>query len=627
MEQFLSDTKQNPLKTREDLARALGAVCGAVRPYYSEGGARLRLGSSCAHYPSGIAEMEGFSRMLWGLVPLLAGGFSSDIWETCLMGIRHGTDPAHKEYWGDIGDYDQRMVEMAAFGFALALIPEKIWDPLSERERKNLAAWLGQINRHELYDCNWQMFNVLVNLGLRRVGAPWDENRMHACLDRVLGFYLSGGWYSDGPNAHCDYYTAFAIHFYSLIYAKLMEREDPERSAQIKDRAGRFAREFIYWFTADGAALPYGRSLTYRFAQSAFWSSLAFAGVDVFPAGVLKGIVLRNLRWWFRRPIFSCCGVLKVGYAYENQLMSESYNSPGSPYWALKAFLPLALCGGHSFWTAEELPLPPREAVHVQKEPRLVVCSLPESGGVTAFTSGYPYHDGHTHSVPKYEKFAYSTAFGFSVPRGPYGLAQGAYDSTLALSDGRDQFRVKTQSESCEIRGKNIFMTWRPWDDVEVSTCLIPGTPWHVRVHRIRSGRRLFAADGGFAFPVEDGGIRYDDFETEACPDRLLVHSGRAACGAVCLYGAGKAELVHADPDTNLMCPRTVIPTVEWWVDPGESFWVTAQFGKPGALVRGDWEGAPEARLESGRLRLYFRGSLLVTLDLCGTDRENRIDK
>ena len=46
--------------------------------------------------------------------------------------------------------------------------------------------------------------------------------------------------------------------------------------------------------------------------------------------------------------------MLSIGYGYPNLFMCESYNSAGSPYWALKAFLPLALPEDHPFWTAEE---------------------------------------------------------------------------------------------------------------------------------------------------------------------------------------------------------------------------------------------------------------------------------
>ena len=64
---------------------------------------------------------------------------------------------------------------------------------------------------------------------------------------------MSDGWYADGDKAHCDYYVPFAIYFYGLIYAALMDKEDPIRSALFKERAVLFAKDFIYWFAADGS--------------------------------------------------------------------------------------------------------------------------------------------------------------------------------------------------------------------------------------------------------------------------------------------------------------------------------------------------------------------------------------
>ena len=37
-----------------------------------------------------------------------------------------------------------------------------------------------------------------------------------------------------------------------------------------KRQAQLFAQQFVYWFDANGAALPFGRSLTYRFAPVSY---------------------------------------------------------------------------------------------------------------------------------------------------------------------------------------------------------------------------------------------------------------------------------------------------------------------------------------------------------------------
>ncbi|MCK8485793.1 DUF2264 domain-containing protein [Paenibacillus sp. MBLB2552] len=571
-------TFDNPLQTRSDMVKALEQLVSPLRPFYSQGGARLALGRTGVSYPATVAEMEGFSRVLWGLVPLLAGGGSSELWEIVLDGIRSGTNPEHEEYWGEVADYDQRLVEMAAFGYALALIPEQIWEPLRPVERDRLHRWLNQMNQHPCYDCNWLFFNVLVNVGFRKVGLPYDAVQLERNLDRLDAFYLEDGWYSDGIGGHSDYYVPFAFHYYGLLYARLMEEEDPRRSRVFKERAAAFAGDFLAWFAPDGAALPYGRSLAYRFAQSAFWSALAYAGVEGFPAGVLKGLVLRNLRWWLNQPIRSSDGLLTVGYAYSNLVMAENYNSPGSPYWALKAFLPLALPEDHPFWTAEELPLPELPAFSIQRPAHLVLARDSASGHVAAFNTGHRGTNEHTHTSAKYEKFAYSTGFGFSVPRAEWGLAQGAYDSMLALSErGENLYRVRRRNLATSIQDNVLYALWKPWSDVEVRTWVVAGLPWHLRIHRIDTGRSLDAAEGGFALGMETELTEWMNAERTAAG----AASPCGASGVQNLLGYETAELIRPNANTNILQPRTVLPTLHTSLKPGVHVLASAVFGDP----------------------------------------------
>ncbi|MGF7030860.1 hypothetical protein J2T17_001766 [Paenibacillus mucilaginosus] len=602
----------NPLVTREDLILAFRQLSAPLLPYYSPGSARLELGGTAASYPREVAGYEGFSRVLWGLVPLLAGGETSELLETVLEGIRSGTDPGHEEYWGTVHDYDQKSVEMAAFGLALALVPELLREKLSGEELERLAAWLRQINGRKLWDCNWLFFRVIVQIGFKKAGLPYDAELTRQTLDEIERFYLGDGWYADGVGGHSDYYVPFAIHYYGLLYAKLMEAEDPERSRLYKERAALFARRFLHWFAEDGSALPYGRSLAYRFSQSAFWSALVFAGVEPFPLGVTKGLILRNLRWWFAQGIFAPDGTLTIGYAYPNLIMAENYNAPGSPYWALKTFLPLALPADHPFWTAEELPLPePEESLAVQYAPHLVFrrAASGKVPHVLAFNSGHGSSNEHTHTSAKYEKFVYSTLFGFSVPRAEWGLAQGAFDSMLALSEGDNLYRVKRRCEETRIADDGlIYARWKPWADVEVHTWLVPGTPWHIRVHGIRTARTLDAAEGGFALGIErSGGVSAGPVETAVREDAAYAAWAGTASGILRLYGSGgTAELIVPNANTNLLHPRTVIPTIRTRIEPGVTWLASAVYGEGGVSGgAGSWEGAPLALVTGGELVIY----------------------
>ncbi|WP_139993253.1 DUF2264 domain-containing protein [Paenibacillus paridis] len=607
----------NPLRTRGDVQQAVRQLIEPLKPYYSSGSARVSIGNTSASYEDAVAGMEGFSRVLWGIMPLISGGSESILWEQVIQGIINGTDPEHVEYWGAINDYDQRIVEMAAYGLALVIAPDQLWGALSAKEQHNFAAWLRQASDRKAYDCNWLFFAVLVNLGLKAVGEPYDQAVVEQNLERIDAFYLSDGWYADGVKAHSDYYVPFAIYYYGLFYAKVMEQEDPVRSERYKSRASAFASDFIYWFAEDGSALPYGRSLAYRFAQAAFWGAMAYAEVEAIPYGVQKGLLLRQLRWWFKQPIFQRDGTLTIGYAYPNLIMAENYNSPGSPYWALKAFLPLALDESHPFWQVEELPLPKLEPISVQPAPHLVICRQPEKSHLVAFNTGHATTNEHTHTSAKYEKFAYSNVFGFSVPRAEWGLGQGAFDSMLALSEGDNIYRVKRKNEESRIEGNMLYARWKPWADVEVKTWLIAGAPWHIRVHCIDSGRELDTADGGFALGLESLEGLPRGYKTEQDEHGVLAVCAWGVSGVRVLYGPGQAELIYPNSNTNLMNPRTVIPTVRTSLQPGVHLLVTAVYAEPGSneTYEQQWANGPVAAVKDGQLTLKDRdgGKLLFS--------------
>ncbi len=554
---------QNPLKTRDDLKAAVLDICRPLLPLYSEGKARLHVGDTSACYSTSTAEVEAFARPLWGLAPLFADGSADDWAQLYRKGLAAGTDPESPEYWGDVYDHDQLLVEMAAMGLALILAPDKIWDPLSQKEKDNLYRWLSFVNTKKAWDCNWRLFAVMVNLGFKKVGMPYNSEVVEAALDIVETFYLGDGWYADGKPAHSDYYVPFAIYFYQLIYAKEMEKEDPARCALIKDRAKKFAEDFIYFFSTKGSAVPYGRSMTYRFAQAAFWSAYAYAGVGGFEDGVVKGIILRHLREWFKRPIWNNDGTLSIGYGYPNLIMTEGYNAPGSPYWALKTMLVLALPRESSFWQCEELPLPVGEKSRTLPHPHMI--AQRDGDHSVLFAAGHPFANCHTHCGAKYEKFAYSSLTGFSAPKSEWGTGAGGFDNTLALSECDNVFRVKRQNDEFKVTDDYIYTKWSPWNDVHISTYIIPSLPWHIRVHIVDSVRELDSFEGGFAYPCEHVN------KTEKAENGDFACFDGYASGIVDLMGGRGSWLQGMEANTNLIWSRSSVPALGGKIHPGKT--------------------------------------------------------
>lgn len=143
-------TDLKSIQTREDFAHACISLLDPLLPFFSPGKTRVKLGNTATRYDEVGAQLEGFSRPLWGLGALLAGGFDYEGSERFLEGIRNGTNPKHTEFWGFARDLDQRMVEMCPIGFALAVAPDQLWKPLSQEEKDNVTAWLGFINNKEV---------------------------------------------------------------------------------------------------------------------------------------------------------------------------------------------------------------------------------------------------------------------------------------------------------------------------------------------------------------------------------------------------------------------------------------------------------------------------------------------
>ena len=577
---------QNPLRTRQDLVRAAEEILRPLTGCMTPGKARIYVGNGAAYYSEDVSGMECWSRALWALVPMLAGKCpeADDLWPLWREGMIHGTDPAHAEYWGDIGDSDQRMVEMAVMGCGLCFAPEAFLAPLACGQRENLFRWLDQINRHDMPKNNWRFFRVLVNIGFLKNGMPADGERLREDMDLMESHYTADGWYFDYPTKR-DYYTLWGFHFYSLLYAALMEREDPDRCRRIRERAALIAPRFACWFDREGRGLPYGRSLTYRFCQASFWSALAFADVKcALRPGQIKHLLLNNLRFWLNRPIFDRGGALTVGYGYPNVCAAEGYNAQGSPYWGLKTFWILALPEEHPFWQAEEEEyLPPERFADPQV--RLLLIRDPENRQAVAYTAGNHAWE-HMHEDEKYEKFAYSTQFAFSVAKEDSSLSRGAYDSMLAVRrTGKDLWHVRSGCESFEVAEDRVSFTWSPAEGVTIDTVIAPLGMWHVRKHVIRAAFPLEAAEGAFSVKKDWAGARPCDrisTRTEADAAHAAAAGDRGTSAIYALKGYTAGEVISTEPNTNLMEPRCVLPMLHGRTGPGRHELLCAVFTDAG---------------------------------------------
>lgn len=537
-------------------------VLELVRPLkkYYDGG-KVKFGSHCTWYENLSADTEAFARPLWGLVPFWSGGGSdSDFEKLYIEGFTEGSDANSAGYWGDCHDRDQRFVEMAAIAYAILFAPDKVWEPLSDSAKGKLEKWLLSINDKEVCDSNWTFFRILVNIALKKAGRGYSQERLESDLARIDDFYMGNGWYRDGIDGQTDYYIAFAIHFYSLIYAAVMEKDDPKRSAVFKDRACEFAKDFIYWFDEDGEALPYGRSLTYRFAQSAFWSACIIAGVYPFSVGVMKGIIVRNIEAWLKKNVFNSEGILTVGYDYANLIMAEHYNAHGSPYWGLKAYAFLMLPDDHVFWNSEAEPMPPMEKLRKIEKAEMIISR--RNGRSVMYPCGRNTAFGCGQIIPKYLKFAYSAHFGFNVMHSCVSAEEAACDSMLLFElDGL--MLPRRHFTSCRVHDDRLVIEWSPFKGINVKTTVLPADFGHMREHEITSEYDCTAYDMGFAVSESD-----DDKCRSGEDGSAWAQNSFQRC-EVKSEECSACRIVRASPNTNIRYPKTVIPAVIYSVNKG----------------------------------------------------------
>lgn len=569
---------QNPFADRDDAARALKDLSRPLSACFSPGRGRLRLAATGAHFHEAAADLEGLVRPFWGLAPLIAGGGSFDDIGLYVEGLANGSDPAHVDYWGLARDFDQRIVESAAIGFALSLAPETFWDGLPGRGRDTLAAWLLDTLDHEPAPNNWRFFHVLVSLGLDRVGVGYDRAIVEADLDAMEALDIGNGWYRDGPGRRAEHYIPFAMQMYGLLYAALgggHGAADDARRERFRERARLFAPQIRHWYADDGAALPYGRSLTYRFAHAGFWGALALADVEALPWGEIRGYWARNLRYWGTTEMGDRDGLLSVGYGYPNLLMSEQYNSPGSPYWAFKAFVPLALGADHPFWTAEEAPHPADGGIVTLREPGMV--KWEEPGNLTVLTGGQEA-SMMRQAAEKYCKFAYSTRYGFSVESDGRSFGNGPFDNMIAFSDDGVHYRVRDGESDARIGDDWLWSAWSPMRGVTVETWTIARPPWYLRVHRIVTEIEVMTREGGMAIARTDAPPRVSEadgrqarVETEADVS-VLVDLGEVVRAP---------RVLQAAPNTNVIFPRSWVPQLSAKLAQGTHWLASATMARP----------------------------------------------
>lgn len=306
--------------------------------------------------------LEAFARTFLLAAFRIAGDPEETGWiaQWYAEGLDAGTNPANPNRWPTPGELDQAKVEAASLAVGLALTREVLWDKLSQRVQEQLIAWFETVIGGKYPPINWVWFQIVVETFLASVGGRYSDEDIEAGLAIHDSLYRGHGWFADGPERAYDHYNGWAFQVYPQLWA-LMAPTDPRvlaRSTSDGERLADYLDDAAYLVGGNGAPLIQGRSLIYRFAAAApFWVG-ELSGHTRLSPGVARRASSGMLDYFLRHGAIDDDGLLSIGWHGEFPGMRQAYSGAGSPYWAAKGFLGLALPADHRVWTAVEEPLP-----------------------------------------------------------------------------------------------------------------------------------------------------------------------------------------------------------------------------------------------------------------------------
>jgi hypothetical protein len=439
-------------------------------------------------------------------------GYDGSITEPFRRGMMQVLDPKNPHYWGP-----PEKAEHAGSIFALGalLSPKYFWEPFTPAQRGLILDYLGQLSTARSYDNNHYYFHLTPTPVLEANGR--DGHRAHhtAMIERLFAWYRGDGWYIDGSNLGFDKYNAWGYHLYNQVIYRFDAPWRQQFGPQIEDVTRRYLETYANLVGRDGGTIPWGRSLSYRFAELAAIGWASWNHTNPLPPGEARRIASGVLRYFWEHGAQDPDGLLQVGYRATNAVVSEFYNGPGTSYWAAQGLIALMIPADDPFWTATEQPMPADGGEHtVVINGAEMVAHVLADGEARLYPAAQPFSRAHDHwqRGVKYEQHAYSSALGWCTLG--EGTDLGAGRTGVSVDGKTWQYRdhARTLSLAADHLASawtfDVPLTYQPAADdrYDLVTHTLIG-PWgelHVFWHR--SPEPLYLHLGGYGIGSPDTG-------------------------------------------------------------------------------------------------------------------------
>ncbi|MGK3951814.1 DUF2264 domain-containing protein [Microbacterium sp. I2] len=445
--------------SREQWLAYADRLLDSARSYASPGNARITFPGAEGGYGEAVDGLEGFARtfLLAGFRLVGAQGEGlDDLADFYRRGVVTGVNPDAADRWVRLDEHAQAKVEAASLALVLDMTRPWIWDRLDALTQQRVIDYLAPVVGDPTYPkTNWLWFRVVVQTFLRSVGGPWsaadiaDDLALHDSLVR------EDGWISDGPERAYDHYVGWALHVYPVLWSRMQGAEELAAGRTATDVAGldRFLQDAVALVGADGSPLIQGRSLIYRFAAAApFWVG-ALAEVPSVPLGQLRRAANAVVAHFDEHDVPGADGVLTIGWHHEWRRLAQSYSGPGSPYWAVKGLLGVALTADHPVWSAPSVPLPVEagDQLRVVRSAGWVIAATRDDGIVRVVNHGTDKAAAGSlvGDSPLYARIGYSTA---TAPLSDERAWEEPLEQSVALVDATGRATHRAAMELVDVR-------------------------------------------------------------------------------------------------------------------------------------------------------------------------------
>ena len=474
--------------------------------------------------PGGV--IEAFERTMILAATTLAAtgrttvpGADGDVAEIYRRGLARFIDPASPGY----------TPTRCGTGIVLAMLlaPEHFLDPLDAAARKRLGEHLARFVERRVNESNVMLFSMMPAPILDRLGTPYNRAILDNYFDRILSFYRGDGWFIDGWNRGFDAYNFWGFQFY--LHA-MMDFDAPWRrryADRVREITRAHEQTLPYLFGRDGAPVPKGRSLNYRFAVVSGIGTAQRSGLASMAPGLARRIASGCLRYFWDHGCQSERGLLEPGYHGPNSAVGEDYTDRGAPYWAATGLVPLTLPPDHPFWTAEEQPIP-ADSPGVKRlavpGARMTLKVDGDRGEALMITADEPFlHRSVWQAGTKYFQHAYSSSLGYALT-GDLGpeLAAGR----TGISRDGHEWALRTWPRVVRLDPWSARSEWDAWAALEgltgtvvTETAILDRGQIHVFWHTADEPRWLTI--GGYAVRVEHGArammdVRHDGLDVSS---------------------------------------------------------------------------------------------------------------